>query len=147
MSPSGRLPLRPEDLTVAETERRDAAAVCLLVDLSYSMVQRDLWGVAKQTAMAVHTLVSTRFPQDAIQVIGFNDRARVLLPRELTELSLEPVQGTNLHHALLLAGRHLDRHPEFDPVVLVVTDGEPTAHLEDDGCRTSRIRLRLAPRS
>ncbi|KUP95897.1 VWA domain-containing protein [Thermobifida cellulosilytica] len=129
----GRLRLRPEDFEVTETEQRDAAAVCLLVDLSYSMVQRDLWGAAKQTAMALHALVSTRFPQDAVQIVGFNDHARVLAPRELAELSLKPVQGTNLHHALLLAGRHLDRHPEFEPVVLVVTDGEPTAHLEDDG--------------
>lgn len=129
----GRLRLRVEDFEVAETERRDAAAVCLLVDLSYSMVQRGLWGAAKQTAMALHALVSTRFPQDAVQIIGFDDHARVLAPRELAELSLEPVQGTNLHHALLLAGRHLDRHPEFEPVVLVVTDGEPTAHLDDDG--------------
>lgn len=132
-SSEGRLRLRPEDMEVAETERRDAAAVCLLVDLSYSMVQRGLWGVAKQTALALHTLVSTRFPQDAVHVIGFNDHARVLAPRELAELSPEPVQGTNLHHALLLAGRHVDRHPEFEPVVLVVTDGEPTAHLEEDG--------------
>jgi uncharacterized protein with von Willebrand factor type A (vWA) domain len=43
------------------------------------------------------------------------------------------VQGTNLHHALVLAGRYLDRRPEHDPVVLIVTDGEPTAHLRRDG--------------
>jgi len=43
------------------------------------------------------------------------------------------VQGTNLHHALLIAGRHIDRHPEHEPVVLIVTDGEPTAHLQRDG--------------
>ena len=43
------------------------------------------------------------------------------------------VQGTNLQHALMIAGRFLDRHPEHEPVVLVVTDGEPTAHLLPDG--------------
>ena len=40
------------------------------------------------------------------------------------------MQGTNLQHALHLAGRHLRRHPDGEPVVLVVTDGEPTAHLD-----------------
>ncbi|KIH97008.1 hypothetical protein LP52_21390 [Streptomonospora alba] len=129
----GRVRMRPEDFEVAETERRDAAAVCLLVDLSYSMALRDLWSTAKQTAMALHSLVTTRFPQDAVQVIGFSDYARELPPNGLAELSWEPVQGTNLQHALLLAGRHLDRHADFEPIVLVVTDGEPTAHLQRDG--------------
>ncbi|MGI5120238.1 vWA domain-containing protein [Marinactinospora thermotolerans] len=131
--PPGRLRLRPDDFEVVETERRNAAAVCLLVDLSYSMALRDLWSTAKQTAMALHSLVTTRFPQDAVQVVGFSDYARELPASGLAELEWEPVQGTNLQHALMLAGRHLDRHPEFDPIVLVVTDGEPTAHLERDG--------------
>ncbi|GAB3462703.1 VWA domain-containing protein [Streptomonospora sediminis] len=131
--PGGPIRMGPEDFEVAETERRDAAAVCLLVDLSYSMALRDLWGSAKQTAMALHSLVSTRFPQDAVQIIGFSDYARELPAGGLAELTWEPVQGTNLQHALLLAGRHLDRHSDFEPIVLVVTDGEPTAHLERDG--------------
>ncbi|MDA0565984.1 hypothetical protein LG943_16920 [Streptomonospora sp. S1-112] len=131
--PGGPIRMRPEDFEVVETERRDAAAVCLLVDLSYSMALRDLWGSAKQTAMALHSLVTTRFPQDAVQIIGFSDYARELPAHGLAELSWEPVQGTNLQHALLLAGRHLDRHPDFEPIVLVVTDGEPTAHLLRDG--------------
>jgi uncharacterized protein with von Willebrand factor type A (vWA) domain len=48
-------------------------------------------------------------------------------------LDWDMVQGTNLHHALMIAGRHLDKHPDFEPIVLVVTDGEPTAHLRRDG--------------
>ncbi|MFC7326747.1 hypothetical protein [Marinactinospora rubrisoli] len=132
-APDGRLRLRADDFEVVETERHDAAAVCLLVDLSYSMALRDLWGTAKQTAMALHALVTTRFPQDAVQVIGFSDYARELPAAGLAELEWEPVQGTNLQHALVLAGRHLDRHPDFDPIVLIVTDGEPTAHLARDG--------------
>lgn len=103
------------------------------MDVSYSMTTRDLWGGAKQTAMALHSLVTTRFPRDAVQVVGFNDYARELSADTLTSLQPEHVQGTNLQHALLLAGRHLDRHPDFVPIVLVVTDGEPTAHLERDG--------------
>jgi uncharacterized protein with von Willebrand factor type A (vWA) domain len=125
--------LHVDDFEVVETERRTSAAVCLLVDLSWSMTLRGTWGVAKSTAMALHSLVTTRFPQDALQVIGFSNYARVLQPTELAGLDAEMVQGTNLQHALLIAGRFLDRHPEHEPVVLVVTDGEPTAHLLPSG--------------
>ncbi|MFI6817362.1 VWA domain-containing protein [Nonomuraea sp. NPDC050328] len=125
--------LTVDDFEVAETERRSAAAVCLLVDLSYSMALRGTWAAAKETALALQTLVASKFPQDAVQIVGFSNYARVLQPDELAGLDWDMVQGTNLHHALLIAGRHLDRHPDFEPVVLVVTDGEPTAHLLRDG--------------
>ncbi|MBF8188822.1 hypothetical protein ITP53_24415 [Nonomuraea sp. K274] len=125
--------LSVDDFEVAETERRSAAAVCLLVDLSYSMALRGTWAAAKQTALALQALVASKFPQDAVQIIGFSNYARVLQPDELAGLDWDMVQGTNLHHALLIAGRHLDRHPDFEPVVLVVTDGEPTAHLLRNG--------------
>jgi uncharacterized protein with von Willebrand factor type A (vWA) domain len=128
-----RVRLAVEDFEVAETERRASAAVCLLVDLSYSMALRGTWGAAKQTALALHALVRTRYPQDAIQVIGFSNYARELRETELAGLSWDMVQGTNLHHALVLAGRFLDRRPEHNPVVMVITDGEPTAHLRRDG--------------
>jgi len=125
--------LAASDFEVAETERRSAAVVSLLVDLSYSMQLRGTWAAAKQTALALHALLRSRFPQDAIQVVGFSNYARELRETELAGLGWDMVQGTNLHHALLLAGRHIDRHPEHEPVVLVVTDGEPTAHLQRDG--------------
>ena len=129
----GRLRLAVEDFEVVETERRTSSAVCLLVDLSYSMALRGTWGAAKTTAMALHSLVTTKFPQDSIEVIGFSDYARVLRPTELAGLSWDMVQGTNLQHALVIAARHLARHPDAEPVVLVVTDGEPTAHLTRSG--------------
>jgi uncharacterized protein with von Willebrand factor type A (vWA) domain len=125
--------LAPDDFEVLETERRTSAAVCLLVDQSYSMLLRETWGMAKATALALHSLVSTRYPQDALELIGFSRFARTVRPADLPDLDADIGQGTNLHHALVLAGRHLDRHPEAEPVVLVVTDGEPTAHLEPDG--------------
>jgi uncharacterized protein with von Willebrand factor type A (vWA) domain len=128
-----RVRLSPEDFEVGETERRGAAAVCLLVDLSYSMALRGTWGVAKQTALALHALIRSRYPQDAIQVVGFSNYARELRETDLAGLGWDMVQGTNLHHALVLAGRFLDQRPEHDPVVLIVTDGEPTAHLRRDG--------------
>ena len=125
--------LAASDFEVAETERRSAAVVSLLVDLSYSMQLRGTWAAAKQTALALHALLRSRFPQDAIQVVGFSNYARELRETELAGLGWDMVQGTNLHHALMLAGRHIDRHPEHEPVVLIVTDGEPTAHLQRDG--------------
>jgi uncharacterized protein with von Willebrand factor type A (vWA) domain len=128
--------LLPEDFEVAETERRSSAAVALLVDMSYSMELRGTWGEAKTTALALHALISTRFPHDAIEVIGFSDYARVLTPTALIEHQWERVQGTNLQHALMLARRHLDRHRGSEPVILVITDGEPTAHLTADGFAT-----------
>ncbi len=125
--------LHVDDFEVVETERRTTAAVALLVDLSFSMELRGTWGVAKQTTLALHSLVSTQFPQDAIEVIGFSDYAQVLRPEQLAGLDPQRVQGTNLQHALMLAGRFLGKHPQAEPVVLVVTDGEPTAHLTRDG--------------
>ncbi|HVX69781.1 MAG TPA: hypothetical protein VHA79_08840 [Mycobacteriales bacterium] len=122
-----------EDFEVVETERRSGAVVALLIDLSYSMALRGTWPEAKSTALALHTLISTQYPQDAIEVIGFSRYARVLRPADLPSLSWDMVQGTNLQHALVLASRHLARHPDAEPVVMVVTDGEPTAHLLADG--------------
>jgi uncharacterized protein with von Willebrand factor type A (vWA) domain len=121
------------DFEIGETERRASAAVCLLVDLSYSMALRGTWAAAKQTALALYSLVRTRFPQDSLQVIGFSDYARELREAELAGLGWDMVQGTNLQHALLLAGRFLERRPEDDPIVLIITDGEPTAHLLRNG--------------
>ncbi|MEV6372581.1 vWA domain-containing protein [Micromonospora musae] len=132
--PSVPVQLAVDDFEVVETERRSSAAVALCVDLSYSMISQGRWGPMKQTALALSHLMATRFPQDALQIIGFGREAMPLTQQELA--AVEPVmeQGTNLQHALRLAGRHLRRHPDAEPVVLVVTDGEPTAHLDpDDG--------------
>jgi uncharacterized protein with von Willebrand factor type A (vWA) domain len=125
--------LAVEDFEVVETERRASAAVALCVDLSFSMISEGRWGPMKQTALALSHLVATRFPQDALQIIGFGRYAMPLTQAELAGVEPDMVQGTNLQHALRLAGRHLRRHPGSEPVILVVTDGEPTAHLEDDG--------------
>ena len=130
---SGGVRLHVDDFEVVETERRTSAAVALLVDLSFSMELRGTWGTAKQTALALHSLVTTKYPQDAIEIIGFSDYAQVLTPERLAGLDAQRVQGTNLQHALVLAGRHLGKHPDSEPVVLVVTDGEPTAHLSRRG--------------
>ena len=122
-----------DDVEVSETETRAQAAVALLVDTSFSMVMENRWLPMKRTALALNHLVSTRFRSDALQIIAFGRYARTVSAAELTGLEGVYEQGTNLHHALALAGRHLRRHPNAQPVVLVVTDGEPTAHLESFG--------------
>lgn len=129
--PDGRLKITVDDVEVSETETRTQAAVALLVDTSFSMVMENRWLPMKQTALALNHLVCTRFRSDALQIIAFGRYARTVTAAELTGLEGVYEQGTNLHHALALAGRHLRRHPNALPVVLVVTDGEPTAHLED----------------
>jgi uncharacterized protein with von Willebrand factor type A (vWA) domain len=87
----------------------------------------------KRTALALHQLISTRFRGDDLKLITFGRHARSVELGELVGLDGAYEQGTNLHHAMLLAGQHLRRNPDAQPVVLVVTDGEPTAHLEADG--------------
>lgn len=132
-SAGGTVTLEVDDFEVTETERRTSAAVALCVDLSNSMFFDGRWGPMKQTALALSHLVATRFRQDELQIIGFGRAAHRLSAVELAEVEPSWVQGTNLQHALMLAARHLRRHPDAEPVVLVVTDGEPTAHLLDDG--------------
>ena len=126
-----RLDIR--DVEVTETEARTQAAVALLVDTSFSMAMDGRWVPMKRTALALHQLISSRFRGDALQVIAFGRHAQVMEIEELTALDAMWDKGTNLHHGLLLANRHFRKHPSAQPVLLVVTDGEPTSHLEPDG--------------
>jgi uncharacterized protein with von Willebrand factor type A (vWA) domain len=132
-STSDSISLDVVDVEVSETEQRARAAVALCVDTSWSMVQDGRWVPMKRTALALHHLITTRFRTDALQLITFGRHAMTVELAELVGMEGVWEQGTNLHHALLLAGRHLRRNPDAQPVVLVVTDGEPTAHLEPDG--------------
>ncbi|NIJ12218.1 uncharacterized protein with von Willebrand factor type A (vWA) domain [Saccharomonospora amisosensis] len=129
----GRVRLDVSDVEVAETEHRSRAAVALCVDTSWSMVAEGRWLPMKRTALALHQLISTRFRDDALRLITFGRYAAEVELPDLVGMEGTWEQGTNAHHALLLAGRHLRRHPDAQPVVLLVTDGEPTAHLEPDG--------------
>ncbi|TDW47505.1 uncharacterized protein with von Willebrand factor type A (vWA) domain [Curtobacterium sp. PhB42] len=122
-----------DDVEVQETESRTQACVALLVDTSFSMAMEDRWVPMKRTALALHTLVSTRFRGDDLQLIAFGREAEVVDIEQLVGLDAMWDKGTNLHHALLLANRHFRRHPTAQPVLLIVTDGEPTSHLEPNG--------------
>ena len=129
----GTLRIDVADIEVAETETRTQSAVALLVDVSFSMAAEGRWVPMKRTALALHHLVSTRFRGDQLQLITFGRHAGVMDVEELTALGPWREQGTNLHHGLLLAGQFFRKHPTMQPVLLVVTDGEPTAHLLPDG--------------
>ena len=131
--PSRGMRLRVEDVEVQETEDRTQAAVALLVDTSFSMAAEGRWLPMKQTALALHHLISTRFRGDSLELISFGRWARTLDENELTAMPPVHEQGTNLHHGLLLAGRFFRRHPSMQPILLIVTDGEPTAHLLPSG--------------
>ncbi|RHA42320.1 vWA domain-containing protein [Cellulomonas rhizosphaerae] len=128
-------PVRIEvgDVEVQETEARTRACVALLVDTSFSMAMEGRWVPMKRTTLALHTLVTSRFRDDDLQLIGFGRTASVMQIEELVGLDARWEKGTNLHHALLLANRHFRKHPDAQPVLLIVTDGEPTSHLEADG--------------
>ncbi len=128
-----RLRLQVGDVEVSETEARTQAAVALLVDTSFSMAMDGRWVPMKRTALALHTLIRSRFRGDALQLIGFGRHAQVMDIEELTGLDAMWDKGTNLHHALLLANRFFRKHPSAQPVLLIVTDGEPTSHLEPNG--------------
>lgn len=125
--------LEVRDVEVTETEARTQAAVVLLVDTSFSMEMEGRWMPMKRTAVALNHLVSTRFRSDELHLIAFGRYAQSMEINELAALAPRYEQGTNLHHALLLAQRHLRRFPNAQPVVLIVTDGEPTAHLHPSG--------------
>ncbi|MGD8166106.1 vWA domain-containing protein [Herbiconiux sp. P16] len=121
------------DVEVQETEDRTQACVALLVDTSFSMAMDGRWVPMKRTALALHTLITSRFRGDDLQLIGFGRHAEVMDIEQLTGLEAKWDKGTNLHHALLLANRHFRKHPNAQPVLLIVTDGEPTSHLEANG--------------
>ncbi len=124
--------LRPDDFEVVEAEQRTEAATALLLDLSFSMPLRGHFIHAKKMALALHALIEGRYPHDTLYLIGFSDYARQLQPEDLTAPGFERVYGTNMQHAFMLANRLLSQHPRATRQVIMVTDGEPTAHLEDD---------------
>lgn len=130
--PGRDIRLHPDDFEVAEAERRTSTATVLLLDMSRSMPLRGHWEHAKRMALALHTLISTTYPEDHLEIIGFSDYARPMTPADLAEVDWEPVYGTNMEHAFNLAGRALSKHPDAARQVLLVTDGEPTAHLEGE---------------
>jgi uncharacterized protein with von Willebrand factor type A (vWA) domain len=125
--------LEPGDFEVFRTEQLTRTSTVLLVDMSRSMLLRGCFLAAKKVAVALDTLIRTQYPHDHLTVIGFAYYAREIRPGALAELTWHGYEyGTNLQHGLLLARRILERHPAANKEIVVITDGEPTAHFEGD---------------
>jgi uncharacterized protein with von Willebrand factor type A (vWA) domain len=131
-TPGEPVRLRPDDFEVVEAEQRTETATALLLDLSFSMPLRGHFIHAKKLALALHALIEGRYPHDTLYLIGFNEYAWRLQPEDLTSPGFERVYGTNMQHAFVLANRLLSQHPRATRQVIMVTDGEPTAHLQAD---------------
>ncbi|MDO8484505.1 MAG: hypothetical protein Q7S35_06125 [Candidatus Limnocylindrales bacterium] len=124
--------LRPSDFDVHRTEMLTRTSTVLLVDMSRSMLLRGCFLAAKKVAVALDTLIRTQYPRDHLSVIGFAYYAREIRPGALAGLTWHGYEyGTNLQHGLLLARRTLARHAATNKEIVVITDGEPTAHFED----------------
>jgi uncharacterized protein with von Willebrand factor type A (vWA) domain len=129
-----RVRMQPDDFELIESETRTRTATALLLDLSFSMPLGGHWVPAKRMALALHALIEGKYPQDKLFLIGFSDFARQLQPTDLTGGGPpERVHGTNMQHAFLLARRLLAEYPRASKQVIMVTDGEPTAHLVNLG--------------
>ena len=124
--------LAPEDFEVTQMELLARSATVLMLDLSLSMPMRDNFLAAKKVAVALHALISSQFPRDFLAIVGFSEVARELKPAQLPEVSWDFVYGTNMQHAFMLA-RRLLAHQSGSRQIIMITDGEPTAHLEGPG--------------
>src|SRR2546421_510502 len=121
--------LAPADFEVERTELLSRSSTVLLLDVSLSMPMRDNFLSAKKVAMALHALITTKFPRDYFGLVSFGRVAREVKPELLPEMSWDFEWGTNMQHALMLARKQLAREGGTKQVIMV-TDGEPTAHIE-----------------
>jgi uncharacterized protein with von Willebrand factor type A (vWA) domain len=124
--------LDPEDFEIERTEHLTRSSTVLMLDLSMSMPMRDNFLPAKKVAMALHSLISSQYPRDYLGLIGFGETARVLSPEQLPEVSWDYAYGTNMHHAFTLARQLLARQSGTKQIIMI-TDGEPTAHIMSNG--------------
>lgn len=124
--------LQPDDFEIYRSEQVTSTATALLVDLSWSMALRGSFQAAKKVALALHNLITSQYPKDSFYIIGFAAYAKELKPRELPFLQWdEYVLGTNMQHALLLAEKLLAKHKAGSKQIIMISDGEPTSHLEN----------------
>jgi uncharacterized protein with von Willebrand factor type A (vWA) domain len=124
--------LAPDDFEIELTENVTRSSTVLMLDLSLSMPMRDNFLSAKKVAMALHSLISSQFPRDYLGIVGFSEVARILKPEQLPEVSWDFVYGTNMQHAFLLS-RQLLAKQSGSKQIIMITDGEPTAHIDRDG--------------
>ena len=125
--------LGPQDFEVHRTEHMTKAATIVLLDQSRSMGLFNNFQAAKKVTLALMALIRSQYPRDTLHIVGFSDYAREIKEEDLAKVSWNAwVSGTNLHHALMLSRKMLSREKGGTRQILVITDGEPTAHLEGD---------------
>ncbi len=123
--------IKKEDFEIYRSEQITQTATVMMVDLSWSMALRGSFQAAKKVALALHNLIKTQFSRDSLYIIGFSAYARELKPEELPYVRWdESVLGTNMHHAFMLAEQLLAKHSGGTRQIIMISDGEPTAHLE-----------------
>jgi uncharacterized protein with von Willebrand factor type A (vWA) domain len=130
--PNLPLALTIDDFEVEQTEHLTTSSTVLAIDLSLSMPMEDNFLSAKKVAIALQSLIASRFPRDYLGLVGFSATAREISPMELPSVSWDFAYGTNLEHALKL-GRSMLKNESGTKQIIVITDGEPTAHIEDNG--------------
>jgi uncharacterized protein with von Willebrand factor type A (vWA) domain len=124
--------LTPEDFEIEQTEHSTRSSTVLMLDLSMSMPMRGNFVPAKKVAMALHSLMSSQFPRDFLGLVGFSETAHVLTHEDLPEVSWDLAYGTNMQHGLKLARQMLARQTGTKQIIMI-TDGEPTAHITQSG--------------
>ncbi len=122
-----------KDFVVHRTEHVTQASTVLMIDMSRSMFLRGCFLAAKKVAIALDSLIRSQYPRDSLYVVGFSNYAVELKPQTLPQLALNDyVYGTNMQHGFQLARSLLAKH-RGNRQIIMITDGEPTAHLEDNG--------------
>jgi len=123
--------LKPDDFEVSRTELLTQTATVIMLDLSWSMALRGSFQAAKKVALALNNLISSQFARDSLYIVGFSAYARELKADQLPYVRWdESVLGTNMHHALMIAQKLLAKHTQGTRQIIMISDGEPTAHLE-----------------
>ena len=129
--PQTPVQLQADDFEVYRAETLTQTATVVMLDLSWSMALRGSFQAAKKVALALNNLIRMQYPRDSLYLVGFSAYARELKAPELPYVRWdETVLGTNMHHALLIAQRLLAKHKVGTRQIIMITDGEPTAHLE-----------------
>lgn len=132
-----------------------SCSTVVLLDMSGSMMRYGRFLSAKKVAMAMQALVRQRFQQDSIDFVGFYSGAtkipevalplampkpvtvydyQVRLKVPLDQLDKAPQHFTNLHMGLQMARRILRNRTSENKQIFIITDGQPTAHVEGDYC-------------
>jgi uncharacterized protein with von Willebrand factor type A (vWA) domain len=123
--------LKAEDFSVYRTELMTQSATAILVDVSRSMLFRGCFLAAKKVTLALDSLIRSTFPKDDLYIVGFSALASQLKPQDLPRLTWnEYIYGTNMQHAFETARTLLARSRGKNKQIILITDGEPTAHFE-----------------